>query len=74
LRAHELVDVPDWAWSTAYDVTGTYPDGTVPTDAESRAMLHRLTAVQEQLGLRLDSTQAAFDVVVIERLERPTPD
>jgi uncharacterized protein (TIGR03435 family) len=33
-----------------------------------------VTAVQEQLGLRLDSTQAAFDVVVIERLERPTPD
>ena len=33
-----------------------------------------LTAVQEQLGLRLDSTRTAFDVVVIERLERPTPD
>ena len=30
------------------------------------------TAVQEQLGLRLESTTAPLDVVVIERVERPT--
>jgi uncharacterized protein (TIGR03435 family) len=30
------------------------------------------TAVQEQLGLRLESTTAPLDVVIIERVERPT--
>lgn len=31
------------------------------------------TALREQLGLRLDSTRAAIDVLVVERLDRPTP-
>ena len=32
------------------------------------------TAVQEQLGLKLDSQRAAVDVLVIDRVERPDPD
>jgi uncharacterized protein (TIGR03435 family) len=32
------------------------------------------TAVQEQLGLRLESTKAPVDVLVIDHAERPTPD
>jgi uncharacterized protein (TIGR03435 family) len=31
------------------------------------------TALQEQLGLRLDSTRETVDVLVIDTLERPTP-
>ncbi len=32
------------------------------------------TAIQEQLGLRLDSQRAPVEVLVIDKLEKPTPD
>jgi len=32
------------------------------------------TAIQEQLGLTLVSTRGAVDVLVIDHVERPTPD
>jgi uncharacterized protein (TIGR03435 family) len=32
------------------------------------------TALREQLGLKLESTRAPVDVLVIEHVERPTPD
>jgi uncharacterized protein (TIGR03435 family) len=32
------------------------------------------TAVQEQLGLKLESSRAPVDVLVIDSVERPTPD
>ena len=32
------------------------------------------TAVQEQLGLKLESSRASRDMLVIDRLERPTED
>ena len=32
------------------------------------------TAVQEQLGLKLESTKGLVDVIAIDHAERPTPD
>jgi len=32
------------------------------------------TAVQEQLGLKLESTKGPVDVLVIDHVERPSPD
>ena len=32
------------------------------------------TALQEQLGLKLDSQRAPVDVLVIDSVERPMPD
>ena len=33
---------------------------------------HLVTALTEQLGLKLEATQAAVDVLVIDSVERPT--
>jgi uncharacterized protein (TIGR03435 family) len=52
------------------------PDGTplppVPPPDPNGASL--FVSIQEQLGLKLEPSRAALDVVVIDRVDRPTPD
>jgi uncharacterized protein (TIGR03435 family) len=61
-------------------LTGTFdidlewaPESVSPADA-STDRVSIFTAVQEQLGLKLESTKAPVDVLVIDSAERPTPD
>ena len=48
---------------------GAPPAGSASTDAPSL-----FTALQEQLGLKLEAGRAAVDVIVIDNLARPTED
>src|SRR5262245_34741556 len=47
------------------------PPGTLPLDPDAPNLF---TAVQEQLGLKLENARAPLDVVVIDSIEHPTPD
>ncbi len=48
------------------------PDGPAPATENSNAPLDFFTAIQEQLGLKVVSTKAPVDVLVIDRVGRPS--
>jgi len=67
----------DWDLDLEFTAEGPNPPGGPPPGAPASAasdLPSVFTAVQEQLGLKLESTRAPVEVVVVERLERPTPD
>jgi uncharacterized protein (TIGR03435 family) len=52
LRNYQLIDVPNWASSTPYDVMATYPEGTVAsTDEQVRRMVQ--TLLTDRFGLHV---------------------
>jgi uncharacterized protein (TIGR03435 family) len=63
-------------------LTGTYdieyetelPSAPGPAAPSSHESLSLFTVLEEQLGLKLESERGAVDVLVIDHVERPTPD
>jgi uncharacterized protein (TIGR03435 family) len=60
----------------ATDLTGNWDLDLVftnPVQNDNTGGPSLFTAFEEQLGLKLQAGRAAVDVIVIDRLERPTP-
>jgi len=57
-----------------YEFTLRFTSPTAPPSVASDAAPILFTALQEQLGLRLDAVRAPVDTLVIDHIERPTPD
>jgi bla regulator protein blaR1 len=62
----------DLTWTPEQGPPG--PDGTAPPPQPSSDGVSLYTAVQEQLGLKLDAQRGPVDVLVIESAERPVQD
>jgi uncharacterized protein (TIGR03435 family) len=50
------------------------PGGLVASTAVGDEAVSIFTALQEQLGLKLESAREPVDVLVIDAAEQPTPD
>jgi uncharacterized protein (TIGR03435 family) len=62
----------DLAWTPEQGPLG--PEGTSPAGPPSSDGVSLFTAVQEQLGLKLDARQGPVDVLVIDSAQRPVED
>ena len=58
------------AWTPEQMPTGAPPPGVPPIDPNGPSFF---TALEEQLGLKLVPAKGPVDVLVIDRIERPTP-
>jgi uncharacterized protein (TIGR03435 family) len=68
LRAHQLVNAPDWTDNAIYDIAGTYPPRRPkPSEAEVRAMLRALLADRFQLATRKETRELPVYALVLAR-------
>jgi uncharacterized protein (TIGR03435 family) len=59
----------DLQWGTGKNVEPGQALSTIGVDEQSAL----LTALREQLGLRLDTTRAPYEVIVVDAVSTPTP-
>jgi uncharacterized protein (TIGR03435 family) len=59
-------------WNRSLQPPAQTPDEAA-RDREDPAALSIFTALQEKLGLRLESIRGPVDIFVIDHVERPTP-
>jgi uncharacterized protein (TIGR03435 family) len=64
----------DLSWTPEQVPQGTPASGAPPLPAIDPSGPSIFTAIQEQLGLKLESTKGPVDVLVIDHVEQPTPD
>jgi len=62
------------SWTLQGRVLGPAPEGAPPLPPADPNGASLFASIQEQLGLRLEPTRAPVDVVVIDRVDRPSPD
>jgi len=61
----------DFELNFAPEQRGQGPGANAATDSDLPSYF---TAIQEQLGLKLESTKGAVEVLVIDGIEKPTDD
>jgi len=66
-----VIDRTGLAGTWDFELTFAPPDVAAAVSTDDPSLF---TALQEQLGLRLDATRGPADVLVVDRIERPTPD
>lgn len=66
-----VIDRTGLAGSWDFELTFAPPDIAAAAASDVPSLL---TALQEQLGLKLDAMRGPTDVLIVERIERPTPD
>jgi uncharacterized protein (TIGR03435 family) len=66
---HPVVDQTGLTGRYDFELTWNDDESSVPADSSAAPSI--FTAMQEQLGLKLEATKAPADVLVIDRLERP---
>ncbi len=64
----------DLTWTPDQMPQGAPPPGAPPFPAVDPNGPSIFTALQEQLGLKLDAQRGPVDVLVVDSVERPTPD